>query len=150
MKTIDVTPGQPNVVEIDNPTPIADSVFSGSFGGSSDILTMPIAEPIVLGTAVANVGGFAYRYDPGNPAHAYALAGIALTSAVVSQIVVIQPDGAVSIPGWNLTPGAVYHVGTNGALTTTPNLTAGHTLQTLGRAVNSNTLLLRPDDPISF
>ncbi|WP_080058961.1 hypothetical protein [Spirosoma aerolatum] len=148
--TIDVKPEAPNVVNLEPNEPIANSVFSGSIGGTGEILILPIGENIILGTAVANVNGVAYKYNINNPAHAYALAGIAQTSAVMGQFVVVQPDGLVNVPGWNLTPGAVYHVGSNGALTSSPDLSTGRILQTLGKAINSSTLLLRPDDPVTL
>ncbi len=147
MKSINVTPGAPNVVTVDQDCRHAETVSSAA-GSPLDTFALIAGGNIPLGHAIANIDGKAYRFDINNEDHAYAFAGINVNSANTGQLAFIQPEGVVLVPGWNLIPGQVYHVGPAGALTTTPNLTPGHVLLTLGMATSSNTLLLRADDPL--
>ncbi len=43
-----------------------------------------------------------------------------------------------------LTPGAIYYVGTLGAITTSPPVTAGNVVQRVGVAADANTLIVNP------
>lgn len=146
MAKVNISSGPLNQVSIEPPPNRVNSISSPSLPFGIPVL-LQSGEPIPSGRLVANILNQAVRYDPTNPAHAYALAGIALNSTDTGDICLIQTEGKVTIPGWSLTPGAKYRAGLGGALTTTNP--GGVFSQVIGRAISSFEFLLNPQ-PIVF
>jgi hypothetical protein len=115
-------------------------------GGGAHQMTMTAAT--ALGghrVVIADNTGKARYPDRTNTAHADAVVGLTITSALAGESVTVQTAGDVVEGSWSWTPGPVW-IGDNGLLTQTPP-TAGW-LQLFGVATAPNRVVLAPRQSI--
>ncbi|HYC27610.1 MAG TPA: hypothetical protein VEB42_02325 [Chitinophagaceae bacterium] len=118
---------------------------AGNGGSGIDYSThQTIAGETLSGGRVVYInGGKAFYFNPANTSLYGKALGITKGAALQDDQAYIQMLGVMNWPDNNLTPGAVYYAGVNGALTTNP---AGLTvLQRVGHAIATNKLKLSFD-----
>jgi hypothetical protein len=99
---------------------------------------------ISSGRVVVCLNNTAAYFDPTSNAEP---SGITRTAAINGDLVSVVLGGPVQIPGWGLTPGAVYYAGSNGTLISNPDSAVGR-VQIIGVAEDANTLLVNIQPPI--
>jgi hypothetical protein len=80
----------------------------------------------------------------GLPADGYVLAAIA--SAATGTVNLNDQNSALTA----LTPGTTYYLSTAGAVTLTPQTTAGYISQVVGKSVSATALQFRPGQPVTL
>ena len=116
-----------------NPTP----------GSDSTVYTCQAGETLSGGRVVIIDGGKAFYFQPSNVAFYGRAFGVTTNAAIINTEVTVKMLGIMDWPDNNLTPGAVYFSGANGALTTNP--TGLTIVQRIGHAIATNKLKLSFD-----
>ena len=113
--------------------------------GVSSAMHLIADAPISLGYLVRQTLTGAALYDSLNANHAYSLTGVSISSASAGESLAVQSAGLVTIPGWGLTPDAVYYAGAAGTLVLNPDAN-GAFIQPIGRALDANRFQFAPDE----
>lgn len=98
------------------------------------------------GRLVYVAGNQVTYFDPMDPSLYGASLGITTTSAVISAQVMVQFTGIFQEPGLGLIPGKEYFAGLNGTFTLNP--TGLKLVQSVGRAVNQDSININIQSPI--
>ena len=90
------------------------------------------------GRLITALSNEAVYFDPSSN---YEPIGVTFNAALAGDEVTVILVGPIEIPGWGLTPGAVYYAGPNGTLISNPELATGR-VQAIGVAEDANTLII--------
>ncbi len=117
--------------------------FTTGGGGAGNIINITAAADIGGHRVITMQGQYA---DCGNPADAFAVAGITLQAVASGTTVQVQTYGELTETSWNWLVGQPVYLGTAGQLTQTPPSAAF--ILVVGIPVTATTLLLDIQQPI--
>jgi len=135
----------PVELSITEPTAPVISIEFGNVGPKGDSWSIYAAiagQNTSQGRVVYIENDEAFYFDPSDAALYGRTLGVTKNAALTGSNVNVQLSGVMSWPDNNLTPGAVYYVGANGALTTTPSSLI---VQRVGHAIAANKLIINFD-----
>lgn len=121
--------------------PGADGEGTISSGSKKGYLA---GQSLSAGRLVSISGNLAYNFTPEGFSEP---AGITENAATEGDEAMVVMNGEITIPGWGLTPGALYYAGPNGTLLSNPE-SATIRIQQIGVAINANTMIINIQQPI--
>lgn len=134
------------------PAPTIQVTVGGLVIGSGNVESVPAvrinataATALSAGQVVVIVGGQASLFDPTNRQHYTRRIGLTTGAVAANATVSICVSGVLTIPGFGLTPDAVYYASSSGNISTTAH--AAVTLQ-LGYALTADQFFISPLTPI--
>lgn len=109
-------------------------------------LRVVAAQPLEPGQVLAYGAAGAVPADTGNPVHAAALLGVAITRPEAGLVAVATEGQALDCETWAWTPGDVLYAAPGGGLATLPG--SGQWQRRIGVALDGDRVLVLPGEPL--